>query len=238
MAKPVTDEEEQLTPKGEGANPSAGTEPKPSEEEELDLKTKAGFQKALQEAREEKKKFLEDQAKKIKEIAELRKLVKESEMADMDESEKLTLQLNEKIAENAKLQLKVFVNEEIAKRKLDRNDPLLEIVVNTPWAIPEIQRMLGDSPTWEDIVREVEEKLPSYLDALVSKRGEQTETTPTEPAEEETEEAIPPSVDRERPAVTSPKRTWTRAEIAALSLPDYQKHKAEISKALAEGRVV
>jgi len=245
MAKSKTEKEENLTPLlgDENLNPDAGLEPEDSDEAELTPKGREGFQRLL--AERDKKAEVEKEArmKAEAEAGDLRKKLKDRELADLTETERATQQAKEAIEENARLKLQIFVKDEVSKRKLDVNDPLVEILMDTPWAIPPIKRILGDSPTWEEVVSTVKEKLPAYLDSLVARL--KTEVSTPEPSEElpengEEEEEIPtPPTSTER-VVTTPttKRYWTRSEIAKMSDVEYLKHAPEIRQALADGRVL
>lgn len=255
MAKPKTDKDKDLTettPIGdvtESGTPSAGLGTIESEEEELDFKTKAGFQKALQKSKEAEKAQDKELRAKNKEAIRLRQQLKDKELKDLSAAERLEKEAADLAEENARLKLQNFVAKEVQKRELDLNDPLVEIVMDTPWTIPPVRRILGDSPTWEEVITSVEDKLPSYLDSLVARRkemGKVQETEPSEePASEEDEETAsatpssdtPTSTERTVP-VANPKRVWTRTEILALSDENYIKRAPEIKQALADGRII
>lgn len=255
MAKPKTDKDKPNLTSGtpieeptESGTPSAGLGTIESDEEELDFKTKAGFQTALQKSREAEKASSKELREKVKEATKLRQQLKAKDLKDLSAADRLEKEASELAEENARLKLQNFVAKEVQKRELDLNDPLVEIVMDTPWSIPPVRRILGDSPTWEEVIESVEDKLPSYLDSLVARRkemGKVQETTPsTEPAseEDETTPVVPPSTtptstERTVPAA-NPKRVWTRTEILALSDENYLKHSKEIKQALADGRII
>ena len=240
MDDSLTDENKNLTPSndGEGNDLNAGKDANESPEGELDLKTKKGFQKLVakrdQELESEKKARADAEAKAFAAQTKL----KEKELAELDETERLKLENQEKSKENALLSIKLFVNTEVQKRNLDINDPLVEIVLNTPWSIPVIQSSLGDNPSWEDIISAVKAKLPPYLDNLVSKRGGNGKPITT-PSNEEEPTVIPPTADAERSAGgDSNKRVWSRREIRNMDNATYLKYKPEIDSALRDGRVI
>jgi len=244
MAKSKTDDEENLTPSpdGENENQIAGLEPEDSDEAELSPKDKVGFQRLVAKREQEAKVENNARLKAEAEAGELRKKLKEREMADLTETERANQQAKEAIEENARLKLQIFVKDEVAERKLNINDPIVEILMDTPWAVPPIKRILGDSPTWEEVVSTVQEKLPAYLDSLVAKAKTEV-STPIEseelPDNGEEEEILPPPTSTERIIQTSStKRYWTRSEIAAMDDDEYLKHAKDIRKALAEGRVL
>jgi hypothetical protein len=218
-------------------NAPIDTTPSP-EGGDLDEKTKAGFQKALQQ-KAEALKFEQERRSKIEEELEaLRKERKEAKLAELDETERLKVQLNEQVETNAKLNMASFASTEIAKRKLSMDDPICRIAVKRPWALDTIadaiERNFGDSPTWADVIKVVEEKLPSYLDELVSLRGEPKVETENQPAGNQ----FTSPVDVERMPNNSPKRTWSRQEIVNLSDTDYQKYRTDILFAEKEGRII
>jgi len=245
MAKSKTDDEENLTTPIEGdenPTPSAGLEPENSEEAELSPKSREGFQRLLAE-RDKKAKTEEDARLKAEaEAGELRKKLKDKELAELSDVDRAQRQAQELVEENARLKLQNFVRDEIAKRKLDVNDPLIEILMDTPWASPPIKRILGDSPTWEEVVSVVKEKLPAYLDSLVARLKTEVSTpigSEELPDNGEEEEIPPPPTSTERVISTTPtKRYWTRSEIASMDDDEYLKHAKDIRKALAEGRIL
>jgi hypothetical protein len=239
MDDSLTDENKDLTPSndGEGNSPNAGKDANESPEGELDLKTKKGFQKLVakreQEAQEARREAEEAKAKAFAAQAELKK----KELDELDETERLKIENQEKSKENALLNIKLFVNTEVQKRSLDINDPLVEIVLNTPWSIPVIQGSLGDNPTWEEIISAVKAKLPPYLDNLVSKRGGNGKPVTT-PSNGQEPTVTPPTADAERGSGgDSAKRTWSRREIRNMDNATYLKHKPEIDQALRDGRM-
>jgi len=244
MAKSKTDDDENLTtPSGdENQNPSAGLEPENSEEAELSPKSREGFQRLLAERDKKAKAEAEARLKAESEAGELRKKLKDRELADLSEVDRATKQAQEAIEENARLKLQIFVREEVAKRELDVNNPLVEILLDTPWVAPDIKRILGDSPTWEEVISVVKEKLPAYLDSLVARLKTEV-STPTIseelPDNGEEEEVLPPPTSTERTISTpTTKRYWTRSEIASMDDAEYLKHAKDIRKALAEGRIL
>ncbi len=249
MAKSKTDDEDKnLTPPENGdesANSSAGLEPVDSDEAELDLKTKAGFQRLVAKKEQEKDTYRQQLLDKEKELTDARKRLKDKEMADLSDVERLKKQSDELAEENSRLKLQGFVTKEVNSRKLDINDPLVEILMDTPWTIPPVRRILGDSPTWEEVVSTVEEKLPAYLDTLVARQ--KTGVIKTNPpvlsqGEEEDDDESPntPPTSTERTVNNTPslKRYWTRSEIGKMSDEEYKKHAKEIRAALSDGRIL
>lgn len=244
MAKSKTDEEDKnLTPPANGdesPNSSAGLEPLNSDEAELDLKTKTGFQRLVAKREKESQEYQKQLQDKEKELAEARKRLKEKELSELSDTDRLKKQAEELAEENSKLKLQGFVSQEVAKRGLDVNDPLVEILMDTPWSIPAVRRILGDSPTWEEVVSTVQEKLPAYLDTLVARQKTEvknkTEVLPN--GNKSDEDEVPTSTERVNSTTPTLKRYWTRSEIARMSDVEYAKHAAEIRSALSEGRIL
>lgn len=209
----------------------------PEEEEALKQNNWAAYQKliAKKEQAATAEKARADKAEA--ELEEYRKAQKAQKLQELDESERLKIERDEALAENAKLRISNFATRELNKRKIDPTNPIYDIVVEAPWALPVIKRSLGDSPSWAEVIQVVEEKLPAYLDTLASRQGETINDTP-ETAPSETPPANPSGADPERPATPPSKRVWSRKEIGKMSDADYLKHQAEIKKAQAEGRIV
>jgi len=232
-------DDKNLTPQGENPSGSAPKETIPSTEGgDLDLKTKAGFQTALTKSKEAEKKEKEAREKAETELAELREEKRKAKLAELDETERLKIEKQELEAKLAKSDMRNFASKELSLKGIPLTDPIAEIVMESPWAIPFIKRSLGESPSWAEVVKVVEEKLPSYLDDYVSRKGEKpkgnippTETTTT-PSNEDG------AVDPERPGeVIDSKKIWTRAEIEHMSDEFYLKHRDDIQLAEKEGRI-
>ena len=244
MIKSKTDEDENLTPSNESENdtPNAGLEPENADEAGLSPDSKAGFQRLVAKRELENKTEREARLKVEAEAGELRKKLKERELADLSDTDRANKQAQEAIEENARLKLQIFVKDEISQRKLDVNEPLIEMLMDTPWSVPPIKRILGDSPTWEEVISVVKEKLPAYLDSLVARLKTEVPNLPDEesPDDSEDEEILPIPTSTERVINNTPikKRYWTRSEIAALNDAEYLKRAVEIRQALAEGRIL
>jgi hypothetical protein len=212
-------------------------QPEGTIEAELDPKTKEGFQRLVAQ-RELAAKAEKERAEKAEaELAEYRKAQKAQKLQELDESERLKIERDEALAENAKLRISNFASRELNKRKIDPTDPIYDIVVEAPWALPVIKRSLGDSPSWAEVIQVIEDKLPAYLDTLASRQGETINDAPNPVAPSEPP-ANPSGADPERPSNPPSKRVWSRKEIGKMSDADYLKHQVEIKKAQAEGRIV
>ena len=212
------------------------------ETEELSPESKEGFHKKLTQKDKELKEAQRKADEASKELEEIREKERLANLAKMSDTERLQAERDEAVAKAFKLEINHFILKEVTKRKLDVNDPLIEMVIDTPWAIPPIRRILGDSPMWDDLKREVEDKLPSYLDSLVTRKSGETKGTGESTSEESEIESIPtaPSVDTERTAggVPDNRKVWSQREIAKMDAATYAKYKPLINKALAEGRIV
>lgn len=208
-----------------------------STETELDPKTKEGFQRLVAK-KDKEAKDAADAAREARE--ELRKLQEEKrrqKLSELDETERLKQERDEAIAANAKLKMQNFASREWNKRGLKADHDLYEIVSETPWLVPFVRRSLGDSPSWEEVIRGVEDKLPVYLDQLASKK-EVTPATPELPSDTPSNPSPSNRGDAERqPNDSSKKRIWSRKEIAKLSNADYAKYRSEINQAMVEGRI-
>lgn len=208
-------------------------------EGELDPATKKGFQVALQKKSESLKQRERELAEKDEELANLKEEKRIKKLQEMDETERLAAERDSLAEENAKLKMSQFALKELNKRAIPLTDAIAEIVLEAPWTIPFVRRSLGDSPSWADVIRTVETRLPSYLDSLKSKNGEhREETTTTPPVPPSSQPASSAGSDVERPAVATQKRIWTRKEIRDLSDTDWLKYRDEIKQATAEARVV
>lgn len=218
-----------------GADPM---QPNLSTEEELDPKTKEGFQRLVAKREQEAKAERERAAQVEAELEQLRRERKQQKLQELDETERLKVERDELAAENAKLRMSNYATRELQKRGIKPTDPIYDIVIDSPWSIPFIRRSLGDSPTWAEVVRVVEDKLPAYLDTLVSHRGETIEDDPSSTPPSNPPASSERKSDPERPANSPQKRVWSRREIAKMDDATYLKHQKEIKLAQSEGRIV
>ena len=184
----------------------------------------------------DKNAIIKDQKAKLEayEKAEAKRKQEEADrkLADMSEAERLKTVAEQTAKENFQLKMKMFVTDELAKRKLNGN-PIAEIAVETPWAIPAVKKHLGESPTWSETEVAVKQYLPAYLDSLVQNPPSNEPSPAPQPA---------PSTphDTERPGqqpVADNTRIWSRREIGKMDAPTYKKYEYQILKAMAEGRI-
>lgn len=224
-----------VTPTVENPNEEEGLSPKV--EEELDEKTKQGFQRLVakkDKELEDLRKLSEENAQKL---AELERVRKEKELSELSENDRLRVERDEALSKMAQTELKSFITTSLTERNLMGN-PLAQDIIKRPWLLEAIASQLPAGATWEQTIDTVKEFLPAFLDTLVPAKEVVPETTPS--AEEEAP-VTPMSPERNAPSeVTNPKRVWTRKEIAEItSDPDrWIKMKPVIDKALVEGRVV
>ena len=218
-------------------SPVETEEPSTEVGNELDEKTKQGFQRLVakkdSELLAERKQREEAQRK----LEAFEKEKKERELADLSEVERLRVERDEALSKMAQTELKSFVTAELTNRNLMSN-PLAQDIIEAPWLLRVVRSQLPSGATWEQTIDTVHAFLPSYLDTLVVPAKEVVpETTP--PADETP--SVPMDTERNAPApIVNSKRIWTRKEVAMItSDPEkYQKFKPELDKALAEGRIV
>lgn len=185
----------------------------------------------------DKNKKLKEQEEKLKEYEEKERqrqeAQKQKELEALSETERLKRQNAETAKENFRLKMQMFVTSEIAKHGLQGN-PIAEIAVETPWAIPAVKKHLSAEPTWEETEVAVKQYLPAYLETLKKPEDKKPEDTIIPEAEDE------PPLDPERspgdPGVV--KKVWSRKAIANLDAAAYAKYKPAILQAMSEGRIV
>lgn len=227
MNNDIPSKQDDLTGDNSQEDPTAGDPMQSgnSDEAGLDPKTKEGFQRLIakkeREAREATDRALA-----------LEKEIKEKKLAELDETDRLKQQNQELAQENAMLKLSQFAKDECLKRGITSEHPLYSIITRKPWVIEEIERSLGDSPTWQQVIQAVEDKLPAYLDSLRFKKGDNTEPNSDTPASDSGS-----GVDPERQPDPGPKRVWSQREIEKMNPKDYAKHSEEIHRAMVEGRI-
>jgi hypothetical protein len=100
------------------------------------------------------------------------------------------------------------------------------------------------TPTWQRVAEagtadEVIELLDRYKAAMgLNEDPEQDPTPQRESAVERARKVAEPKLPRSRkPDKNARKKIWSRKEIAAMSLGDYEKHRDDIDRAYIEGRV-
>ena len=239
-SKDLTEEEnleEEVTLDSEGEESEEGLSTE-NEEEEIDEKTKKGFQRLVARKDKENQTLSEQVMEANKKLAQFEKEQREKKLSELSETDKWKALAEENAAKAAKAELSVFVNQQLSEKNLLKN-PIAEILLDSPWSVPAVKKHLSPEPTWEETIEMVKTYLPAYLDTLVVplETVSESETEETEPSEEENAE---PSMGTERNApVVTKKRIWTRAQIAELAKnPElYQKYQSDITQALAEGRI-
>lgn len=204
------------------------------ENEELDEKTKKGFQKLIAKRDQELKEAREvaEQARVRAEALEKEK--KQRELEELDETERLKVERDEALAKAAQYELKTFVTAELTSRDLMKL-PLAEDIIESPWLVKAVKSHLPINATWEQTIDAVHAYLPPYLDTLVVPVESAASNPPALPQEEDT-----PSGETERnaPSAVTSKRVWKTSEIAKLSNDEYSKLKPSIDAAYLAGRVV
>lgn len=184
-------------------------------------------QHAIQLAREREKKAQQEAEEYRKQLADIKAAEKRKQLADMSEVEQATARALEAEAKAAKLEIRSFVRDEINGKNLPK--PVMELLVETPWSIPSVQRELDSGAienTWEDIASSVRRHLPAYIDSLVVDQ---------KPIQEESSSRM---VDSERTIDSSvvKRHVYTRDEIAKIGSDpvEWAKHEEAIKKQIAE----
>lgn len=212
-------------------------EPSTEVENELDEKTKQGFQRLVAKKDKELEDLRKQNLERSQKLADLERERKERELSELSEVERLRVERDEALSKMAQTELKSFVTAELTNRDLMSN-PLAQDIIEAPWLLRAVRSQLPSGATWEQTIDTVHAFLPTYLDSLVVPAKEVVpETTPI--ADEIP--SVPMDTERNAPApIVNSKRIWTRKEVAMIaSDPEkYQKYKPELDKALAEGRIV
>lgn len=211
------------------------------DEEELDEKTKQGFQRLVAKKEQEAKelKLQLEEANRKAEAYEAAK--KEQELAEMTEAERMKTERDEYATKFAKSELKSFVTGELMKRNLMTN-PLAEDIIESPWMLRAVKSHLSVQPDWEETIDAVKEYLPAYLDTLIVPAGNEVASSGDNlPDESSDNPPTPMPSERGEPAITpGNKRTWTKAEIAEIQkdTEKWLKYREAITLAYQEGRVI
>lgn len=210
-------------------------------EDELDEKTKTGFQRLVakkDQTIQETKSQLDEANRKL-EAYEAAK--RQQELDEMTEAEKLKAERDDFARKYAQAELKSFVTSELTKRNL-MSLPIAGSIINRPWLLDCVAEHLSTQPTWDETIAAVKEFLPAYLDTLVVPAD--NNATPIEddnptPVDETPTNPMPS--ERGEPVVTpGDKRTWTKQEIAEIQKDSLKwlKYRDAITQAYNEGRVV
>ena len=203
------------------------------EQEGLSEKEKKGFQRLIAE-KDKKLTAMQQQAEEYnRKLSELQQQERQKKLNEMDEVTKWKTLANENAEKAAKMELKSFVSTHLAKSNLTDN-PISELILETPWAIPAVRRKLPSDPTWDETIEVVKAELPSYLESL----GKPDTTKATTEASESED-----GMDTERSVgQTTQKKTWTRSEVqqyleSAQDPKDFGKRQSVIQQALTDGRI-
>ena len=203
--------------------PSTNSETDDAEKEQLPKNAQHAIQLAREreKAEAERARLLQEELDGIKKAQKNKQL---EEMTDADRYKSIAEEATEKLA---KAELKATVNEVLGK--YDLPSPLISLLKESPWAIPEIAKHLGDNPSWDDVVKAVGKHLPSYVETLASS----LETRSGKKAissRDDTNDNGPANIDAERPQVVIKSHRYTREEIAEIAKDPalYEKHRAKI----------
>ena len=183
---------------------------------DLSEEAKAGFQRSLQKKQE----MIEDLKRKLLEKEEKEKQDRLAEMSEVDRYKQLAQESAEKLG---KLELELAVSKELEGKEIPQ--PVRELLIKTPWAIPAVTEELGTTFTWDEAVESVKRNLPTYIESLVVKKDPQP-----------TEEPAPRSVDSERSVDSSVVKdhVYTLSEVTRIKQAgDYEKHRDKILRQMA-----
>jgi cell division septum initiation protein DivIVA len=229
-------------PEEDGNQDSEGLSTKKSEKEALDPKEKAGFQRLVAKKDEEIKSYRERLDDMSEKLSRLQQAEREKRLEGLTEAERWKAEAQDNARRAAEAELRSLVTAQ-ASIKGVMNHPVVQILLETPWAIPAVKKRLTADSTWEETIELVKTHLPSYLDSLVEPETETPQTKKIEnlpPREEE----VPEGMETERSgSARTEKRTWTRAEVkkyledAENDPVKFQKRNEEITRAINEGRV-
>lgn len=183
------------------------------------------WQAALQKSREREKLAQERADAAERELKEKRDLEKQRELANLSEAERLKAELAESEEKRVRLELRGFIREQIAGR--DIPNAVIELITETPWAIPAVKRELGAEFTWDEVADSVKRHFPSYIESLVVK-SEQPSGEPNRRVD--TERGVP-----ETQPVSSD-HIYSREEVSRIASDpkEWEKHKDAIDRQMAK----
>lgn len=194
-------------------------------EPQMESKEKAGFQKAIQDAREREKAKEEALSKAQQEIAKLKRAQQDKELADMSEVERLAKQLEQERKSNAEFRIKSLINSSIRGKAVP--DAIIRALEVVPWEIvPGVKGDLTDDATYDEVIASLERHLPAYVDSI---------TMPNASVEESSDKKI----DTERSGAGSSvvkRHIYTRSEVDKIqsSPSEWEKHREAILKQVAD----
>lgn len=179
------------------------------------------WQHALQKKQEliqAKERELEDMRKRLKDKEDAEK---QRRLAEMSEAERYKTMAEEETRRRGELELRFVVAETLNGKNVPQ--ALVELIKETPWAIPPVKKVLGEDFTWDEAVDAVREHLPAYIESLV--------VSDSKPTLEEQ----PRKVDSERSigdAGFTTGHIYTQAEVAEISKDpkEWEKHREAVLK--------
>jgi len=211
--------DENLTAVKDGQESAKGST-EPTEDTLLD--GAKNWQHALQIKQERLKE--EREARELAEarLKEIEDAEKQRTLDNLSESDKWKVIAKEEEKKRGALELKQVVKDTLYDKKLPQ--PIVDLLTETPWAIPQVARELGDNFTWDEAIASVKRHLPSYVESLVV--GEIPSEEPLK------------KVDSERSVDTTiiKDHIYTRAEVEALGKDPvaYEKHRDAILRQMAK----
>lgn len=181
------------------------------------------WQHALQQKAEKLKQAEEARLQVEEELRLIKSKEKERELESLSETERYKRIAEENAQKAASLELKFFVREQLEGKNLPSY--MVELITETPWAIPPVKRELGDSFTWDEAISAVKRHLPNYIDSIAVKAT----TTTEEPVK---------MVDSERYASADVQlqHTYTQEEVKRIAADpkEWVKHKDKIFAQMAK----
>lgn len=202
-----------------------------SDTQESNLKTtepakeSENWQVALQKAREREnaeREAREEAESRLKEIEDQEKRKRLENMSEVDKYKSLA---EEEAQKRANLELKLIVKDSLVGK--DIPTAIVELISETPWAIPAVKRELGSEFTWDQAVASVKKHLPGYIDSL-------TVVKANSPLDEEPSK----KVDSERSVGSDVVREhiYTQEEVEKISKEpaEWEKHRTSILSQMAK----
>jgi len=229
-------------PEEDGNQDSEGLSTEKREKEELTPKEKAGFQRLVAKKDMEIKTYQERLDELSEKLSRLQQLEREKKLEGLTEAEKWKIEAQENARRAAEAELRSLIIAQASTKGL-MTHPVVQILLETPWAIPAVKKRLTADSTWDETIELVKTHLPSYLDSLVEPEKEISQPEASNPPPQK--EEMPEGMETERSgSAKTEKRTWTREEIkkyleeAENDPVKFSKRSEEVTRAFNEGRVL
>jgi hypothetical protein len=199
-------------------SPEGSAEPAEDDKEKIIV----GFQKSLQKSQEARKKA-EAELRKYKEKE------KQEELADMSETDKIRVQAEKIIRENAELKIGILVDKIVGNRNIPA--AVVTALKKVPWEIiPGVKEEVSDDADYDDVIDAIERHLPDYIDSLVISESKPDKGEDELPSVEPSTKKVDTERTGDGGAVVKTHK-YTRREverIKALGEAEYEKHREAI----------